>query len=985
MNRLLLSLIAILAITAGLNAKDLEKFYVRAYVVDADYKQIDSVEINLLKDDSIKVPFKVLSTIKGCAPDVTKSDMRLLVESGLGSYTLYATKEGYTPTMKEFKVASVGQDLMYLELVIMAKELHRNLGEVTVTSTRLKMVMKGDTIVYDAAAFNLPEGSMLDALIRQLPGASIDEDGVITVNGRKMNELLINGKDFFKGDPKVALQNLPSYAVSSVKVYDKAAEDAYLTQSNARMSRNENEENMVIDVMLKKEFNAGWMGNAEGGYGTESRYRGRLFAMGYTDKLRISVFGNANNVNDTETASSDGRWRQAGSSTGLTNRQKGGIDYTYDDSKRIRVTGNLTANHSDQSLNEIMSTTWLYPTGNTYSRSINLKNQRQSELSTTHSFRYSGDHVYLSVSPSLKWNMVNYNQNLRQANFTANPQESYRGEAVETLFAKRFEGIYSTDMLTALQTLHNHHNRGLATSLYAYTTIRPATWKGTFMLAASGDYSNTPARDAILYLQEIGPMGDQNATPQNSNRYSPAAKKQSASSISTGYEHQWRKFNDVRSTTYRIRVGATYEHTAGRDTTNYYMQTLTGDMSVLPSMTLNPQMEPVWENTYYDRSQSNRFMQQMAFNFMSDPTSPGDSTFNAAYYVFLNASITEQNDRMRYEKPTILNETVHRPTTLGTGGITLNFSSSNKLRLITFEVSHDINMSAPSLMYLVNTVDDSDPFNITYGNPAGLHNSITHRTTVRFSRFTRGKHPFNLYWDFHYNKTANAIAMARSYNPSTGVSTSYPDNVRGNWNIDSYLQIVPTFGSRNQWQFYTVVYGEYHHDVDYLGLDVEPTPSVIRTAHIHNVLRLTYQINKLGSVSVNTTNGVTRMKYPGQGSQSPHNHQFGFSSTLNLPLGFDFNTNFDAKLTRGNTDNAMNVDQWIWNASVGKSFLKGSLGLRLSAYDILKSARPISTSATAQSIIERWVNTLPRYVMLTLSYRFDVKPAKGNHNGPSRW
>ncbi len=81
----------------------------------------------------------------------------------------------------------------------------------------------------------------------------------------------------------------------------------------------------------------------------------------------------------------------------------------------------------------------------------------------------------------------------------------------------------------------------------------------------------------------------------------------------------------------------------------------------------------------------------------------------------------------------------------------------------------------------------------------------------------------------------------------------------------------------------------------------------------------------------------------------------------------------------------MNVDQWIWNASVGKSFLKGKLGMRLSAYDILKSARPISTSVTAQSIVERWVNTLPRYVMLSLSYRFDIKPSKGNHNGPSRW
>ncbi len=986
MNKLLLSLIIILTagIYSGLNAKDLDKFYVRA-IISSDHRLLDSVEINIMKDDTVKIPFKVLSTIKGCAPDVTKGDMRVLVESGLGNYTLYTTKDGYTPCIREFKISALSEDIKYLDVITMTKEMHRELGEVTVTSTRLKMVMKGDTIVYDAAAFNLPEGSMLDALIRQLPGASIDENGVITVNGRKMSELLINGKDFFKGDPKVALQNLPSYAVKNVQVYDKASEDNYLTNNKARFSRNENEEDMVIDVTLKKEFNAGWMGNAEGGYGTRDRYRGRLFAMGYTDKLRISVFGNANNVNDTETATSDGRWHTSGSSSGQTNRQNGGVNYTYDDSKRIRSTGNLTVNHQSKSLLEIMSTTGLYPTGNTYSRSINNKNDRVSELSTRHSFRYSGDNAYISINPALKWNVSNYNQNIRQANFTASPQESYRGEAVETLFAKRFEGIYSTNLLTALQTLRNHHNTGLNASVDANSTIRPKTWRGSLYVSATGSYSSSPSRDATLYLQGIGPMGDQSATPQNTNRYSPVTNKQSQVSGSVGYEHQWRKITDLRATSYRLRVGASMDHSTGRDTTDYYMQNLTGDMSVLPSMTLNQLMDPVPENIYRNRRLSNKFMQHFYLRFTSEPSAPGDSTFNAAYLASINATITEQNDRMRYEKPTILNERVRRPTTLGSGGVMFNLHSSNKVRSMDIEVYHRITMATPSLMYLVNTVDDSDPFNITYGNPDGLQNAITHRTTVAFSRFSRGKHPLNIYWDFHYNKTINAIAMARSYNPATGVSTSYPDNVKGNWNIDSYLQVTPTFGSRNQWQLYAMVYGEYHHDVDYLGLDVEPTPSVIRTAHIHNVLRLTYQIKGLGSVSFNTTNGVTRMKYPGQGSQSPRNHQFGLSTTLNLPYGFDFNTYFDAKINRGNTNSVMNVDQWIWNASVGKSFLKGKLGMRLSAYDILKSARPISTSVTAQSIVERWVNTLPRYVMLSLSYRFDIKPSKGNHNGPSRW
>ncbi len=971
-------------ILSSLAAKDLSKFYLRTYVTNDDYHLLDSLEVSIMKNDTVAVPFRVLSTVKGCGPDVTNGEVRLLVESGYGNYKLFLTKDGYTPAVKEFKVNAAGDDLKYVDMIIMHKEAERNLSAVTVTSTRLKMVMKGDTIVFDAAAFNLPEGSMLDALVRQLPGASIDENGVITVNGRKMNELLINGKDFFKGDPKVALQNLPAYTVKNIQVYDKAADDAYLTKSNVKLTRTEDEENMVIDVTLKKEYNAGWMGNAEGGYGTKERYRGRLFAMGYTEKLRISVFGNANNVGDTETASSDGRWVQTGVNKGVTNRQSGGIDYTYDDSKRVRVTGNLTASHSDQTVHEILSTTGIFPTGNTYSRAINLRNDRLSNLSTTHTLRYSGESFFFSATPSLKWNVANFTENNRQANFTANPQEASRGEAIETLFANRFEGVFSQNLLTALQTLRNHHDTGLNAQFTSSASIRPKSWKGMLSLSAGGTYRTTPSREATLYLQEIGPKGDPAADPLDRLNFSPTAKKNSAVDASIGYTHQWRRFNDVRVNSANLSLNATYNFQQGRDTINYYMRNATGDMAVLPSLQLATGMTLVNENSHFDRSITNMFMQSVGLSLGSEPAAPGDSTFNPAFHLNLSANIREQHDRLRYEKPSLFRQQVNRPTTMGGGMAQLMMFSSNKVRYMTFVLSHQITMTSPSMLYLVNTVDDSDPFNIAYGNPNGLSNAITHRTTLQFSRFARGRHPLNIYWDIHYNSTNNAIALARSYNPTTGVATTYPTNVHGNWNVDSYLQIIPTFGSRNQWQFYTVVYGEYHHDVDYLGLETTPAPSVIRTSHLHNNIRLTYQINKLGSVAFNTTNGFTHMRYP-NGRQTPHNHVFGLSTTLNLPLSFEFNTDFNVNMARGLTDSSMNVDQWIWNASVAKYFLKGRLGTRLSAYDILNSARPVSTSATAQSIVERWTNTLPRYIMLTLSYRLEIKPSKSTHTGPSRY
>lgn len=233
--------ITLLASAATAEAAGLEKFLLRGYIYNAEYNPLDSVEVKLELNDSIPVKFKLLTGNDETHINTSSGELRLMVQSGLGNYCLTLYKEGYEPLVRRFTIGSVSEDLKYLSSLILEKERHVELGEVSVQATRVKMVMKGDTIVFDAAAFKLSEGSMLDALVRQLPGATLSTDGVIEVNGRKINELLVNGKDFFKGDPKVALQNLPAYTVKNLQVYDKADKDAYLTHSNARLDRKEEE------------------------------------------------------------------------------------------------------------------------------------------------------------------------------------------------------------------------------------------------------------------------------------------------------------------------------------------------------------------------------------------------------------------------------------------------------------------------------------------------------------------------------------------------------------------------------------------------------------------------------------------------------------------------------------------------------------------------------------------------------------------------
>lgn len=133
------------------------------------------------------------------------------------------------------------------------------------TATKLKMYYKGDTLIYDASAFKMPEGSMLDDLIRQMPGVTMNDEGEIFVNGRKVDELLLGSRSFFGGNSKVLLENLPYYTVKHLKVYEKENE----------LSRGAGYDVMpksyVMDVNLKEEYRTGYIGNVEAAGGTHER------------------------------------------------------------------------------------------------------------------------------------------------------------------------------------------------------------------------------------------------------------------------------------------------------------------------------------------------------------------------------------------------------------------------------------------------------------------------------------------------------------------------------------------------------------------------------------------------------------------------------------------------------------------------------------------------------------------------------------------
>ena len=162
-----------------------------------------------------------------------------------GHYIIKAVMPNYKDTYVDFELKSLRQTFINIKPIFMEHD-YIELPEVMVKATKIKMVMRGDTIVYNADAFNLAEGSMLNALVSRLPGAQLTKDGQIFVNGKRIQSLLINGRDFFNGNPKLALENLPSYTVHRIKVYNKESEVSRLTQ------RDMGDDSFVMDVKLKR-------------------------------------------------------------------------------------------------------------------------------------------------------------------------------------------------------------------------------------------------------------------------------------------------------------------------------------------------------------------------------------------------------------------------------------------------------------------------------------------------------------------------------------------------------------------------------------------------------------------------------------------------------------------------------------------------------------------------------------------------------------
>lgn len=347
---------------------------------------IEDVKITLMTADST-----VLDTCTAWRNGNQSNDFcyRFQIPAKPNTYIVRATHPNYDDAYVKYTVKYVGRNRYFDAPWHYMKRRSSNgdceggsLGEVTVRATRVKIAYRSDTIVYDASAFKLPDGSMLDALIRQLPGAELKDDGSILINGKKIDYLTLNGKDFFKGKNKVVLDNLPYYTVKDIKVYNRT------TDFSKYMDKDMEQKEYVMDVNLKKNYSTGYLANLEVGLASSERHLERVFVSRFSDHVKVTAFANVNNINETRNPESNGEWRASDSPEGKTTNRSVGLNIQSDGTDTwYKNAFNAIASWNDYVNNNNNQRTQFMEGGNSYTVSDYCDKTRGRQLLFSNDFK----------------------------------------------------------------------------------------------------------------------------------------------------------------------------------------------------------------------------------------------------------------------------------------------------------------------------------------------------------------------------------------------------------------------------------------------------------------------------------------------------------------------------------------------------------------------------------------------------------------------
>ena len=848
-------------------------------------------------------------------------------------YVVRAMRDGYGDEWQ--RVAAVGDAgaKVSVPAIRMRRVAVRRMGEVEVRATRVKMYCKGDTIVYNADAFSLPEGSMLDDLIRQMPGVTMNEHSEIFVNGRKVDELLLGSRTFFGGNSKVMLENLPYYTVRHIKVYDR---ESGLSRA---LGYEASPRQYVMDVILREEYNHGYIANAEGAAGSSSRWLGRAFLLGYTDRLRLTLVGNANNVNETRHVGESGHWTPARMPRSLTTVFGAAAEVDYH-SPGDRLNETFRAEYRSVRDEGLMRQNKRLFVGGVHPTSFLESGTDARDWGVTPSNNLQVfSPFYLVLGTHLSYNRHNGSQD------------------------SGFEQ-YGDSLTSAMRSTGFGERRTWNAHVDAIGSIRVAR-KSSVTYVVRADYADDKSESATLYETRMGGgvQGGRADVRRNANDF---ADRNANASVSFSYDgFRWGRARVEVSDEVSVGVRKTRDYLFHPDTL-----LLASQLEALTAIT-----DPA--NSYDSRRRAVGSTLRLSFKhesrFLADAKT-GDWKTYPKWHAGVKVPVTWQ--RLDYQRAAI-DTTARHTAVFVEPWVTFRHIASESRHEVKVALSHA--RETADMTDRIPFRDDSHPLVVKTGGE-GLQDPSS--TSLRADYYNRtdvahaGQWHLSAWGTYRHSTVAQAV----NYNPVTGVTTYRPTNVGGAFQVFAQAEVSRSIDSRRHWTWQTQLEVGYNRSVDHARLDGETESRenvvgtwVLRDNAYVQYSRGTFNVRASGDVRWRRSGGRMRDFT----TLSVVDFQYGLAGRYTIPSS---KTTMAADATmysrRGYGNSALNTDNFVLCASVSQSLLGGRLILSVEAFDLLHQLSPTQYEVNAQGSTETWYRSLPRYVMAHVVFHWSRNPKR---------
>jgi len=818
------------------------------------------------------------------------------------------------------------------------------LGEVEVRATRVQLCYKGDTIEVDARAFKLSEGSMLESLVKNVPGCELHDNGDIYMNGRKVDYLTLNGKDFFKGDNRMMLDNLPYYTVDKLQFFNQQSERSQLMGKDVERS------DYVMNVKLKQEYSIGYLGNVEAGLGTHGRWLGRGFALRFTDNSRLSLFGNVNNINESRRPGGDGSW-------GRQNNPEG-------DRKTYNVGGELLVDDKYGRYKEVLNTSLLWSRNKDEQHAASQQFLQQGDVfgysssrSENRSFSLNANnHLTLKRIGLISDSRFSYSTSEGDALSRSAQLSAQRQEGAELVLDSVFSSRMSSEMLSLMvnsvqdATANDGHKWDVEQKLDYHKEL---PWGDDLMLSANGLWNGTKDDGRSSYRLRYF----NGTTPDDlQERLTEASSWSYLLNIGANYAIHFL-------TGWHLNIGLNHLRQHSNERNDLYRLDWSEDFrpdELLPSMTDYLSLRDDSNSPHNRHSQNEEHITVSLHRHVYDSQRGRYLSFTTAVntrYVSQNGTYTRGDrtvslsDHRWQMKPSV------------------DVEYQTRKWHDTYILHYDTDMQPLNLAQMADFDDTSNPLAVQQGNP-NLRPSTTHNLSLTFSsRF--GTHAQFLMLRSSASVMQNLVAINSVYDSNTGAYTFTPVNVNGNWSSLSSLNMRRALTEDRRLNLESRTSYRYIHGVDMK----DNTESTVKQHIVEQNLKLEYKKEPVKAALLGgiAWHGVRLM----DGSNTDNvDFNYGASLQANLPLKLHLYTDLRMYSRRGYADRSLCTDNLLWNLQIDRAFLHGRLLVMAKAFDLLHQMSSTHITVNSQGRTETWQLSLPSYFMLSVQYKFNKNPKK---------